>query len=289
MLRLTSIKRPRAAENTPHLLLLRLDCVIAPFFGDQLRMTIIENLLALHLVDRQVRGLRSGLDNAEGRLNAHLKQLNSIQSEHGALKQQHRLAQATAANLETEGNAIDSRIEKLREDLKVTSTTKQYNAILEEINNLKTNRGELDERALAELERADLINSEIEATEARINERTTLAASAEAELAERRSDVTDRLDELETERATKAEVIPASVLEVFDQTADDFEGDSMVPIEEVDRKRLEYACSSCNVYMPFSIVNTILINNDKVQTCEGCRRILYAPDELRASLVVNNK
>ena len=39
--------------------------------------------------------------------------------------------------------------------------------------------------------------------------------------------------------------------------------------------------------MPFSIVNEILVNSDAIQTCEGCRRILYVPDELRATLVVN--
>ncbi|MCH2148236.1 MAG: hypothetical protein MK095_02245 [Phycisphaerales bacterium] len=250
-------------------------------------MTVIENLLELHSVDRQVRGLRSGVENAESRLNAHQRKLEDIQAEQSALQQQHRLAQATAANLETEGSSVDSRIEKLREDLKATATTKQYNAILEEINNLKENRGTLDERALAELERAESISAEIETIEGQLAERTTLAESAKSELAERRDAVADRLGELESERATKAEVIPAAALEVFDQTADDFEGDSMAPIAEMDRKRLEYICSSCNVFMPFSIVNEILVNSDAIQTCEGCRRILYVPDELRATLVVN--
>ena len=208
-------------------------------------MTVIENLLELHSVDRQVRGLRSGVENAESRLNAHQRKLEDIQAEQSALQQQHRLAQATAANLETEGSSVDSRIDKLREDLKVTATTKQYNAILEEINNLKANRGELDERAIAELERAESISTEIESVEGQLTERTTLAASAKAELAERRDAVADRLGELESERATKAGVIPASALEIFDQTADDFEGDSMAPIAEMDRKRLEYICSSC--------------------------------------------
>ena len=248
-------------------------------------MSVIENLLALHTVDKQVRGLRSGVDNAAARLGAHQKQLDTLQAELADLQQKQRLAQATAANLETEGNAIDARIEKLREDLKTTATTKQYNAILEEINTLKENRGQLDERALSELERSESIGVEIEGSEGRIGERTTLADAAKAELDERQSAVKDRLDELEKERATKAEVVPASVLEVFDQAADDFEGDAMAPIEELDRKRLEYACSTCNSSMPFSLVNTIMVEVERVQQCEGCLRILYMPEELKEGLV----
>ncbi|MCH2149992.1 MAG: hypothetical protein MK095_11220, partial [Phycisphaerales bacterium] len=202
-------------------------------------MSVIENLLALHSVDKQVRGLRSGVDNAAARLGAHQKQLETLQTELSDLQQQQRLAQATAANLETEGSAVDARIDKLREDLKTSATTKQYNAILEEINTLKENRGKLDERAIMELERADTIGTDIEGAEGRIAERTTLTNDAKAELDERQSAVKERLDELETERASKAEVIPSATLEVFDQTADDFEGDSMAPIEELDRKRLE--------------------------------------------------
>jgi predicted nucleic acid-binding Zn-ribbon protein len=249
-------------------------------------MSVIENLLALHSVDKQVRGLRSGVDNAAARLGAHQKQLDVHQSELADLQQSQRLAQATAANLETEGSAVDARVDKLREDLKTSATTKQYNAILEEINNLKENRGKLDERALTELERADTIGTDIEAAEGRIAERSTLAEAAQAELEERKSAVKERLDELEKERAVKAEVIPSAALQVFDQTADDFEGDAMAPIEELDRKRLEYACSTCNNSMPFSIVNTIMSDADRVHQCEGCLRILYMPEELKANLVV---
>ena len=38
--------------------------------------------------------------------------------------------------------------------------------------------------------------------------------------------------------------------------------------------------------MPFSIVNTIMSDADRVHQCEGCLRILYMPEELKANLVV---
>ncbi len=248
-------------------------------------MSVIEHLLELHRVDRQVRGLRSRVESAEQYHRVQMNQLEESRGEFEDLQQQCKLAQATAANLETEGSSIDARIEKLREDLKLSATTKQYNTVLEEINTLKTERGQVDEKALAQLESAEGLEGRMEGVQERITERNTLVEAAQADLDERRSEVADRLKELETERAQKTEGIPGHVLEVFDQTADDYEGDTMAEIEEIDRKRLEYNCSSCNVSLPFNLVNTIMSNSDNVHQCEGCMRILYVTEEVRGALV----
>ncbi len=248
-------------------------------------MSVIEHLLELHLVDRQVRGLRSRVETAEIYHRTQQKQLEDIESQLGQLQQQCRVAQATAANLETEGNSMDARIEKFREDLKLSATTKQYNTVLEEINTLKTERGQVDEQAIAQLEQAENLEEDMKSLDGRITERKTLVVSAESDLNERRSEVSERLNELEIERAKKAEAIPPVVLEVFDQTADDYEGDTMAEIDEIDRKRLEYSCSSCNVSLPFNLVNTIMSNANNVHQCEGCMRILYVTEEVRGALV----
>ena len=248
-------------------------------------MSAIEDLLALHLVDKQARGLRSRVENAQAYLNAQQGQLDELNDSSDELAQRSKLTQATVANLETEAGSIDERTNKLRDDLKNSSTTKQYNVILEEINNLKEAKGQIDDRALAELEGLDTINAQTEAMAAKITERTTVRDSATSELKERTNEVADQLAVLEAERAEKASVVPGAALEVFDQAADDFEGDSMAPLEEIDRRRLEYGCSCCNVSLPFNLVNTIMADDNIVQQCQGCLRILYATEELRGALV----
>ncbi|MDG2201281.1 MAG: hypothetical protein P8K80_08890 [Phycisphaerales bacterium] len=248
-------------------------------------MSAIEDLLALHLVDKQARGLRSRVENAQTYLNAQQSQLDELNASIDELAQRSKLTQATVANLETEAGSIDERTNKLRDDLKNSSTTKQYNVILEEINNLKEAKGQVDDRALAELEGLDTISAETEALTAKATERTTVRDSATIELKERTDEVAEQLALLEAERAEKASVVPAAALEIFDQAADDFEGDSMAPLEEIDRRRLEYGCSCCNVSLPFNLVNTIMADDNIVQQCKGCLRILYATEELRGALV----
>lgn len=248
-------------------------------------MSVIENLLELYQVDRQVRGLRSRVENAQTYLDAQQRQLEGLQVELEEANHRSKLTQATVANLETETASIDQRIAKLREDLKVSSTTKQYNAILEEINNLKESKGEIDDRTLAELEGIDQLKSDCDSIGEKITERTKVRDAATTDLKERTSEVSSRLSELEAERAEKASVVPGSALDLFDRAADDFEGDAMSSIVEMDRRRMEYACGCCNVSLPFNLVNTIMANRDHVQQCEGCLRILYATEELRCELV----
>ena len=248
-------------------------------------MSTIENLLVLYQVDKQVRGLKSRVDNAHIYLTAQQKMLDELNASKDSMALQSKKVQATVANLETESSSIDERVDKLREDLKQSATTKQYNAILEEINTLKNSRGELDDRTLAELEGIDKIKSDMEELDKKIEERTKVCDTAEQELKERTEEVSDQLNKLQTERDSKASLVEASALNIFNQTADDFDGDAMAPIEAIDSRRMEYACGCCNVSLPFNLVNTIVGDRNKVAICEGCLRILYATEDMRSELV----
>ncbi|MAB83269.1 MAG: hypothetical protein CMJ24_07520 [Phycisphaerae bacterium] len=248
-------------------------------------MTAIDDLLALHMVDKQARGLRSRVENAQTFLNAQQRRLDELTSTNEELVLRSKTTRASAANLETEAGGVDERTNKLREDLKNSSTTKQYNAILEEINNLKESKSKIDDRALAELETIEQLESQIGELTSKIAERTKVRDTAKGELTERTSEVAEQLAVLEAERAQKASVVSNDVLVVFDKAADDFEGDSMAPLAEIDRRRMEYGCSCCNVSLPFNLVNTIMADGNVVEQCQGCLRILYVTEEVRGALV----
>jgi predicted nucleic acid-binding Zn-ribbon protein len=59
----------------------------------------------------------------------------------------------------------------------------------------------------------------------------------------------------------------------------------MASIELIDKRRREYACNTCNVHLPFDIVNRVTGRPDEVVQCQGCLRILYASDGCREALV----
>ena len=248
-------------------------------------MTLIEDLLTLYSVERRLRGLRSRVDSAETYLRVQQRQLNTLQTRHEELETHKRQRQAHAGNLETEAAAVDERTEKLREELNSASNTRQYHAVLNEVNSLKDKRKEFDEQTLAEMAAIEKIEEELAQLEEQTVERKKVLDSAEAELESRRAEIKDSLATLETERNQKAAAIPSGTQQLFDDLADDFDGEAMASIELIDKRRREYACDTCNVHLPFDIVSRVTGRPDEVVQCQGCLRILYASESCREALV----
>lgn len=248
-------------------------------------MSLIEDLLELNLVERQLRGLQSRVGSAETFFNVQNRQMNELLQRQEELQTRRKQRQVTVNGFETDTNAMDERLEKLRNDLNTAATTKQYSAFLEEMNTLKKTRADTDELALAELSQVENIDADLTSLDEAVAERKTVLTRASVELEDRKAEIAERVTELQTEREVKAAIIPESPLQTFTQCADDFDGDAMAHIEEIDKKRREYCCSSCNVNMPFNIIVKLLGSVDSLTQCENCLRILYVTPEMKAEKV----
>lgn len=247
-------------------------------------MGLVDSLLNLFRVDGQVRGLRSRLTSAERYLNAQAKQLNDLLQQQKELQTRQKHLQATIANFDVEIKSIDERLEKIRGELNSAVTNKQYSALLTELNTIKAGRSNVEDRMLAEMEQIEKIQEQLKTLEGQIAERTKVRDVAQGQLDERRADVGQRLTELEAERQTAAAVISAPALAVFDEMANQHEGEAMSAVEEIDRRRREYACGACNMHIPFEQVSLLTSRSDALVRCPSCGRILYMQEEMRGSL-----
>lgn len=247
-------------------------------------MALIESLLNLYRVDSQVRSLRSRLDSAQRYHDVQVKQAELLTQSLDEITVRKRHLQATVANFESEIEAIDQRIEKLRDELNNAVTNKQYNALLGELNAMKEERAKLEENQLAEMEQIETLDGEVTEINSQIAEREKLREVAQSQLDERKDDVGQRLAELQQEREQAAVGIPAEVLEVFDEVAELYDGEAMAEVEEINRRHREYACGECNMHMPFELISTLHNSGDVVVRCPACARILYIQEEMRGSL-----
>ncbi len=246
-------------------------------------MSLTDNLLQLFRVDKQARGLRGRLDSAQRYLAAQNRQLEVIEQQRLELESRRRQIQARIHNSETETGALDERIEKLRGDLNSSSTTKQYSAVLTELDTIKRSRSEIEDRALQELEQIELIETQLKALAADLAERAKVREVAMGELRQRQNDVGQRLAELDRERAAAAAVIPEAERRIFNEIADANEGEAMAPVEEIDHRRREYSCGACNMELPFESIATLLGAGDVLKRCTACGRILYLEAETRGA------
>ncbi len=238
-------------------------------------MPLIDNLVTLYKVDRQVRSLQSRVESAQLYLKVQTKLMTTIAvelSENELRLKQHKSNIAVA---ETETGSIDARVERLREDLNKAVNDKEYKALLAEVNTLKDQRKAFEDEMLIEMASVETLDTTLVEITAKIDERKKITKVAEKELDVRQDEIAEQLAELEKERATAASVIPADILEDFDEIADDYEGESMASIEIIDKKRKEYSCNSCSLHLPLESIVQLMANDDTIVKCGQCDRILF--------------
>ncbi len=246
-------------------------------------MSLLQQLLALHRVDVQVRSLRSRLAQADHYLATQQKQLDDLVAQRGDVELQKKQLQAHVANMEMESKGISDRVARLRSDLNQSANTKQYNAVLQEMKSVELQKDELDEQTLAQMERLEQIAKRVADFETVISDRQSLREKALAEREERHRDTAERLGELERERATAAGLVPADSMVRFDEVAEMHDGEAMSEVEVISARHREYSCSACNTEIPFAVYARLLGEGGGIVQCVNCHRILHLPAEAEAT------
>ncbi len=247
-------------------------------------MSLYANLISLFQVDSQVRGLRSRLESAQRYLDAQDRLLTELREQREEHESRRRQLQATTGNLEVEVAALSERIDKLRGELDAATTNKQYAAVLTEVNTTKLARSELEDRAYEEMEKVEEIDRQLEKLKGDAAEREKVRTVAEHQLRQRHDEIGARLVELEGERTIAAANVPGGELRIFNELAEAYDGEAMAKIEEIDRRRREYTCGSCNIQLAFEAIASLLGHADTLVRCTACDRILYLAEETRGAL-----
>ena len=114
-------------------------------------MPLMEDLLKLNDVDREMRQLQGQLNTATRYFNTQQQKVDELEQRIQELKTRCKQHQASAGNFEIEVQAINERMDKLREELNSAVTNKQYTALLAELNTIKLQRSEVEDQILKEM------------------------------------------------------------------------------------------------------------------------------------------
>lgn len=247
-------------------------------------MSVTEKLLRLYKVDRQLRGLRNRINQAQRYVDAQDRQLTDIAEKRASIESQLRQTEASLKNDEVEAQSIDERIDSLRERLNNTTTSKEYSATLTEVNTLKSDKTLVEERSLELMGRVEELREALGELTAQSDEREKIKSVAQSDLKKRQDEAAERISELEGERAIAAEDVPVQALAAFDELAEQRDEDEvMAAVEEHSRRHLEYACGCCQTILPIELINRLCSHGD-LTMCVNCGAILYAESEIKEAL-----
>ncbi len=251
-------------------------------------MGATSQLLDLHRIDVQLRGLTSRLSTAEAYLGEQDRLLAQITQRLNGLSAQLRQLEAGAHNDEVESKGLESKIEKLRERMNNAQTSKESSAITHEIAALKADKGLLEERALTSMGKVEDMRKQVGVLEAEKAEREKVRAIALRDRDERKAEIQERVDELQKQRESALQGIPGEALKIYTARLNSGEDDIMAPLNEEDRRNLEYTCGACFTMLPIELVSVLLKRGD-VTKCPTCKVLLYIETTLKDDIATSQE
>lgn len=234
---------------------------------------ILEGLLKLQRIENRLRAVRTKLARSRRSVLFQENQLRTLQSTLEAKQEEIKMTRIQVDRLELELKERDASITKLRSQLNLARTNREYSAILTELNTAKADVAKLENQALELMKNLETdqagceeIQKQIEEQKARVEQVRT---EAELKAAEYQRDI----DAIQAEWEEAARQIPRDVLDLFVRVAETYEGEAMAAIEQSDENS-SYSCGGCFMGIPAEMVN-ILTTKDEILRCPNCTRMLY--------------
>ncbi|MEX0655334.1 MAG: C4-type zinc ribbon domain-containing protein [Phycisphaeraceae bacterium] len=247
-------------------------------------MTQRNELLALYRIDQQMHGLESRF--AEARRDALVEQkaTASLHAERAELTEQVQKARAKVSADDKELAEFDARMADCRRRMHVSKSNKEYQALLLEVDSLRSQKRAFEEAALAHLAETEKREARLARLADALDEQQRREQMAEKRLARLHEEHGHRIEQLRAQRQDAAEQVSTSDRALYDRLFDNCDGEPFAAIEEQDRRSLDYSCSGCFLQVPVERVSQLLSGTELTQ-CPNCTRLLFIDEELHASFI----
>jgi predicted nucleic acid-binding Zn-ribbon protein len=213
----------------------------------------------------------ASLDTRLSAIPAELKAIDDKQeAARAVIAQAHkRLEESIKSRRDQEGTLqdLEQRVDKYNSQSREVKTNDQYRAIMSEIQAVKSQIGEVEEKILLAMEEADALEKEIEDAEKQVVDRKKEFDTSRQLLIDERDRVMARREKLDAERKALASEIRPDLMEAYKRMAST-RGD--VVLATIGDER----CTECRVRLRPALCAEIR-KNERIILCETCKRILY--------------
>jgi uncharacterized protein len=237
-------------------------------------MTVTAQLLKVYQVEKQIRSLQTRLKAAEGFLGQQLKELHAVDASKQAVDSSLKVNAAQLAEREGEAKRLEGKIADLRVKMDNVQNSKEYQALLTELNTYKGQKEAVDKTLLELMATMETAKKDAEALAGKKADREQVRTVASKDRDDRFKEIEGRLTELKAELATYVGDVPKDTMQMFQRLLDIRGEEAMGPIEIVDRKRHEYNCGTCNMAVPTEAVISLL-SSGKLTRCTSCQCVLF--------------
>jgi predicted nucleic acid-binding Zn-ribbon protein len=239
----------------------------------------------------ELQNALSQLKEAEQRLHGIPDWMRELHDEHAARKAEidalQESAEAAARDRRTaEATVADAqeKLKKYQQQINKVSTQREYGALLQEIDTVKTQITSSEEAAFSSLERHDKAEKDLEEQRERFRDLEERYAAEQSRwesekpgIARQVADLRGRIDGIKGK-------LPRNLLSQFERVTLRYPAGALAPVRLIDRAdragrhQREWHCGACNYRVRPQTVVEIRDGSSLVQ-CDSCKRILYLEAE----------
>jgi len=231
----------------------------------------ISSLVKLQTVDSEIYALRLEKE-------AKPQEIKALETAFEEKKQQLAALEKTSLDLqkqrkdrELELASKEEGIKKLQTQLYSLKTNKEYQAMLQQINDAKADASVIEDKILQLFEQADKGRNDIELGKQRLKEQEKVFLGERKKVEGRIKEIEDRLSQLDAQRKQITPEIEPKIIAQYERILANRDGLAIASVKD-------NTCKGCNMFVPPQVINLIQMY-ERLITCEVCNRILYINED----------
>ncbi len=227
-------------------------------------------LIDLQNIDTKIVGIKKNLEKAPMELEKLLEESSPHTEKYN--KDANLLKEKESKNLKykMELEEKTDNLKSLQMRLSNVKNAKELSAVDTEINAVKKNIGEIEEKSIKLLDEIDDLKKEISEEEQIIKEEKKNIGELEIKIGKEKQATSGEIDSLEKERKKIADQIPEELLEKYEFIFEKRESKAIVAVKDS-------VCTGCYMSVPPQMVNDIK-KGLKIFYCQYCSRMLFYPE-----------
>jgi len=228
-------------------------------------------LVQLQAIDSQIYSLKEekklkpqGIETLKASFEAEKKNLADLEKVSLDLQKEKGDKELELASKEESAKKLQTQLYQLK-------TNKEYNTMLQQIQDVKADASTVEDRILESMDRIEKAKKDIDEEKKGLQQKEQVLNVEKKKIEDRIKEIDDRLAQLDSQRKQVVPDIEKKILAQYERILHNRDGLAIVGVKN-------NTCMGCNMFVPAQVINLIQMY-ERIITCEVCNRILFIADE----------
>ncbi len=232
----------------------------------------IKKLVALQTIDVEIYNFKRELKEKPAFLEDLKNKYEGSKAGLKILEDKLKSVQVDRKGKELELQSKEEAIVKANTQLSLLKTNKEYQAKLLEIENLKVDKSQMEEKILQSFDESDALTGQIDEEKSAVAQAEKVYLSKKKETENSIKEIQEKIKLQELKRNQIVPEVDKIHLIRYEKILENKDGLAIVPVKDM-------VCGGCYMNITQQTINEIRMH-DKLMFCERCARIIYLEDDL---------